>query len=116
MNEQEPHPRPLEHCFGDDGERDDRAQLQSRDGDDRDERVLERVAEVNRAIGQAAGTREFDVIGTEHFKHFGAHEAHDQRHLKQRQCDRRQDQRLETARGQESRGPPSQRDGVAATK
>src|SRR3712207_7919856 len=37
------HARPLEHRLGDDGEGDDGAELEAGDGDDRHQRVLQRV-------------------------------------------------------------------------
>ena len=77
LDEQQAHARPLEHRLGDDGEGDDRAELQAGDGDDRHQRVLERVAEVDGAVGQAAGARELDVVGAQHLEHLGAHQPHD---------------------------------------
>ena len=97
LDEQQPHAGPLEHRLGDDRERDDRAELQADDRDHRHQRVLERVAEVDRAVGKAAGARELDVVGAQHLEHLRAHQAHDQRQLEQRQRDRGQDQRLEAA-------------------
>jgi hypothetical protein len=89
----------LEHRLGDDGKRDDRAELQADDRDHRDQRVLERMSEVDRPIRQAAGARELDVVGAQHLEHLRAHEAHDEGHLDERQRDRRQDQRFEAALG-----------------
>ena len=74
------------------------------------------MAEVDRAIGQAAGARELDVVGAQHLQHLGAHQAHDQRHLEQRQRDCRQDQRLQPALGQQPRRPPAERHGVAPSE
>ena len=68
------------------------AELQAGDGDHRHQRVLERVAEVDGAVGQAARARELDVVGAQHLEHLGAHQPHDQRELEDRQRDRRQDQ------------------------
>src|SRR5512135_720500 len=62
LDEQQPHPRPLEHLLGDDRERDDRAELQAGDRDHRHQRVLERMPEVDRPVGEAARARELDVI------------------------------------------------------
>jgi len=49
--------------LGDDGEGDDAAELQPRDRDDRHERVLERVPEVDGAVRQPARAGELDVVG-----------------------------------------------------
>ena len=45
------------------------------------------MAEMDGAIGQAAGTRKLDVIGAQDFQHFSPHQAHDERELKDRQGD-----------------------------
>ena len=105
LDEHEAHAGPLEHRLGDDGEGDDGAELQADDGDDRHQRVLERVAEVDGALGQPARAGELDVVGAQHLQHLGAHQARHQRHLEQPERDRRQDQRLE-ARGREEPGAP----------
>ena len=90
-----------------------RAELQAGDGDHRHQRVLQRVAEMDRAVGQAARARELDVVGAQHLEHLGAHQPHDQRQLEQRQRDRRQDQCLQPSasagRWSSSRAPPSRR-------
>ena len=49
LDEQQAHAGPLEHRLGDDGEGDDRAELQAGDGDDRHQRVLQRMAEMDGA-------------------------------------------------------------------
>ena len=116
LDEQQAHAGPLEHGLGDDRERDDAAQLQAGDRDHGHQRVLERVAEMDRAVGEPAGARELDVVGAQHLEHFRAHEPHDQRHLEQRQRDRRQDQRLQPALGQEAGRPPAERHRVAAAE
>jgi hypothetical protein len=77
------------------------AELQPGDGDHRHQRVLQRVAEVHRAVGQAARAGELDVVGAQHLQHLGAHQAHDQRQLEHRQRDRRQDQVLPAVHGQQ---------------
>ena len=46
LDEQQPHARPLEHLLGDDREGDDTAELHAGDGDDRHQRVFQRVTEV----------------------------------------------------------------------
>jgi hypothetical protein len=74
---------------------DDRAELQAGDGDDRHQRVLQRMAEMDRARRQPAGPGEADVVGAQHLQHLGPDEPHDQRHLEQAERDRRQDQRLQ---------------------
>ena len=63
------------------GEGDDAAQLQACDGDHWHKRVLQRMAEIDDAFGQAPGAGEVYVILSEHFEHFAAHQSHDQRHL-----------------------------------
>ncbi len=84
------------------------------DGDDRDQRVLERVAEIDRPLGDAAGAGELHVVAAQHLQHLGAHQAHDQRHLEQAERDRRQDQRAQAADGQEAGAPPAELDHRAA--
>ena len=101
-----PTPRPLEHGLGDDGESDDRAQLQARHGDHRHQRVLQRVAKVYHPAAQPPRAGKADVILAQDLQHLGTDQAHDQRHLVEAQGDRRQDQRLEPAFGQKS-GPSS---------
>ncbi len=49
--------RPGEHRLGDDGEGDQGAELQAHHGDHRHQRVLERMAEVDGAVGKPAGAR-----------------------------------------------------------
>src|SRR5579863_6926440 len=46
LQEELAHARPGEHRFGDDGEGDDRAELEADNGDHRDQGILERVAEM----------------------------------------------------------------------
>jgi hypothetical protein len=60
------------------------AELQPGDRHHRNQRVLQRMAEMNGAIGQAAGPCELDVIGAQHFEHLGAHQSHDQGELENR--------------------------------
>src|SRR5258706_7090521 len=74
LDEQQAHSGPLEHRLSDDRERDQRAELQPGDGDDGHERVLQRMAEVHDPVGQAARTRELDVVRTQHLEHLGAYE------------------------------------------
>src|SRR5579885_179528 len=116
LDDEKPHAGPLEHRLGDDGKGDDRAQLQPGDGDDRHERVLQRVAEMDEAVRQAAGAREFDVVGAQHLQHLGADEADDQRHLEEAEGDRRQDEGLQPVDGEEPRRPPTERNGAAAAE
>src|SRR5690606_26757816 len=63
LDEEQPHAGPLEDRFRDDGKGDDGAQLQARDGDDGHHGVLQSVAEIDQALGQAAGARELDELG-----------------------------------------------------
>src|SRR6185437_12446517 len=114
LDDEETHAGPLEDGLGDDGEGDDGAELQPGDGDDRDQRVLEGMAEIDGAVGEAAGARELDVVGAQHLKHLGADEAHDQRHLEEAEGDRRHDQRSEPVGGEKSSRPPADRHGRAA--
>ena len=106
----------MKHRLGNDRKGDDGAKLQAGDRDHRHERVLQRMTEVNRPVGQPARTRELDVVGAQHFQHLGAHQPHDQRHLEQRKRDRRQDQRFESAFGEQACRPPAQRNGFAAAE
>src|SRR6056297_3298628 len=105
---------PLKHRLGDDREGDDRAQLQAGDGDHRHQSVLERVAEIDGFLADAAGAGKADVIHAQHLQHLGAHQPQDQRHLVEPQRDRGQYQRLEPAFGQESGGPPAHARDLAA--
>ncbi len=114
LHEQEPHARPLEHGLGDDGERDHRAELKSGNGDDRHQRVAQRVAEMDGASGQSTGSGEADIVGAQHLQHLRAHQPHDQRHLEQAQRNRRHDQRLQPRDGEQPGGPVSDPHGVAA--
>ena len=107
------HPRPLEDRLGDDRVGDDLADLEARDRDDRNQGVLEGMAEMERPVGQPPGPGELDVVGPEHLEHLGADEAHDEGHLEEAERDRRQDQRLEAASRQESRRPPAEPDDLA---
>jgi hypothetical protein len=107
---------PLEYLLRHDRERDDAAELQSRDRDHRHECVAKRMAEMYGPVGETARTRELDVIGAQHFEHLRAHEAHHERHLEERERDRRQDQRFETAFGQQSRRPPAKRHRLPAAE
>src|SRR6266851_546197 len=77
LDDEEADARPLEHRLGDDGEGDDGAELQTGDGDDRHQGVLQRMAEIDGAVGEAAGARELDVVGAQDLEHLGAHQAHD---------------------------------------
>ena len=43
------------------------------------------MPKVNRAVAKTAGASEADVVGPKHLEHFGAHQSHDQRELKNRQ-------------------------------
>src|SRR3989344_2333112 len=52
LDEQQAHAGPLEHGLGDDGEGNQTTQLQAGDGHHGHQRVLERMAEVDGAIGQ----------------------------------------------------------------
>ena len=114
LQEQEAHAGPLEHRLGDDREGDDRAELKARDGDDRDQRVLQRVAEIDGAVLQAAGAGEADVVGPQHLQHLGPHEPHDERHLEQAERDGGQDERAQARRGQEAGRPAADPHHVAA--
>ena len=82
-----------------------RAELQPDDGDHRHQRVLQRMAEIDGAVRQAAGAGELDVVGAQHLEHLGAHQPRHQGHLEQAERDRRQHQRLE-AGGREQAGAP----------
>ena len=89
LDEQEPHAGPLEHGLGHQREGDQVADLQAGDGDDRHQAVPQRVAEMDRAVGQPARAGEADEIGAQHLQHLGAHQPHHQRDLEQRERDRR---------------------------
>ena len=93
LDEQESHAGPLEHRFGHQREGDQVADLQARDGDDRHQAVLQRVAEMDRAVPQAPRAREPHEVGAQHFQHLGAHQPHHQRDLEQRERDARQHER-----------------------
>jgi hypothetical protein len=54
------------------------------------------MAEVYGAITEAASAGELDVIRAQDLEHLRTHEARDERHLKEAERDRRQDQGLQT--------------------
>src|SRR4051794_33560989 len=113
LDEQQPHARPLEHRLRHDGEGDDAAELQPGDGDDRHQRILQRMAEIDGAVAEATGAGELDVVGPQHLQHLRPHQPHDERELEEAKRDRGQNQRLEARPGQESGTPPAQLDDVA---
>ncbi len=45
---------------------------------------LQRMAEIDGPVGQAARPGEADVVGAQHLQHLRAHQPHDQRHLEER--------------------------------
>src|SRR5260370_25046050 len=114
LDDEKRHAGPLEDRLGDDCEGDDRAELQSRDGDHRNQRVLERMAEIDGAVGEAASAREFDVVGAQHLQHLRPHQPHDQGQLDEAERDRRHDQRPQPVDGEEGGGPPAERHRRAA--
>src|SRR6266851_3455962 len=116
LDDEEADARPLEHRLGDDGEGDDGAELQAGDGDDRHQGVLQRMAEIDGAVGEAAGARELDVVGAQDLEHLGAHQAHDQGQLHEAEGDRRHDQRPQPVDGEKSRRPPAERHRLAAAE
>ena len=59
LDEQQAHAGPLEHRLGDDCKGNQRPQLQAGDRDHGHQRVLQRMTEVDRAVGQAAGAGTF---------------------------------------------------------
>ena len=76
--------------------------------------LLQRMAEMDGAVRQAAGAGEADVVGAQHLQHLGAHEPRHQGHLEQAERDRRQDQRLETGDREEAGRPPADLHDLAA--
>src|SRR5216684_1256525 len=116
LDDEDAHAGPLKDGLGDDGEGDDRAELQPGDGDHRNQRVLERMAEIDGAVGEAAGARELDVVGAQDLEHLGAHQAHDQGQLHEAEGDRRHDQRPQPVDGEKSRRPPAERHRLAAAE
>ena len=62
LDEEQAHARPLEHRLGDDGEGDERADLQAGHGDDRHQRVAKARLVVDVAPRQAAGPGVADVV------------------------------------------------------
>src|SRR6266851_4623423 len=85
LDEELAHAGPLEHRLGDDREGDQAAHLQADHGDHRQQRVLQRVAEMYGAVRQTAGARELDVVGAQHLEHLRAHQPQHQGHLEQRE-------------------------------
>ena len=90
--------------------------MQASHGDDGNQRVFQRVAEMDGAGGEAAGAGEPDVVGAQHLEHLGAHQPHDQRHLEQAERDRGHDQRLQPGDGKEPRAPPADLHDFAAAE
>ena len=74
------------------------------------------MTKMNRAVTQTAGAREADVVGPKHLEHFGAHQSHDQRELKNRQRDGGENDVFPASGAHESCAPPADLDGVAAAK
>src|SRR5579883_364781 len=58
LDDEEAHTGPLKDRLGDDREGDDRAELKAGDRDHRHQRILERMAEMDHAVGQSARARE----------------------------------------------------------
>ena len=80
------------------------------------QRVLQRMAEIDGALGQPARAGELDVVGAQHLQHLGAHQARHQRHLEQAERDRRQDQRLEAGGRQQAGAPEADAHHLAAAE
>ena len=83
-------------------------------GDDRNQGVLQGVAEVDGAPAQPAGPGELDVVGPQDLQHLGADQPHDERHLEQRQRDAGEDEGPPPARSEQPGGPPAEPHDVAA--
>ena len=62
----------VEDRFGDSGSGDETAERQADDREDREARVLERVAEEEATLGDAAGAGCVDVVGAQHVEYRGA--------------------------------------------
>ena len=92
------------------------AQLQADDGHDRHQRVLQRMAEMDGAVGQPARAGELDVVGAQHFEHLRAHQPHDQRELEDGERHRRQDDVMPALGREQAGGPPAELHGVAAAE
>src|SRR5918997_2030544 len=68
-------PAPLVHVLGDDGPGDDRAKIQRRDRDQRDQRGAQSMPGHHRTPPQALGPGQPDIVAREHFEHGGPLEA-----------------------------------------
>ena len=64
-------------------------------------------------VGEAACARELDVVGAQHFQHFGSHQPHDQGNGIESERGGRQHQRLQSAGGEEAGGPVADGGGFA---
>ena len=105
-----------EHDLGEDRAGDHVADPYAEHDDRRDDRELQRVAEGDRALAQAEGARQSDVVLAHHLEHRGAHEAREVADPAQPDRERRQDEmaelveRLAGVAGADRR-KPAQRDG-----
>src|SRR6266478_2026187 len=79
LDHERPHSGPGEHGFRQHRAAEQIAGLDADHGDDRDERVLERVAHDHRPFGRALGARGPDVVLAEHLEHGAAREPRDDR-------------------------------------
>jgi hypothetical protein len=60
--------------------------------------------------------RKLDVVGAQHFQHFGAHQSHDERELKNGECEGRQNDVMPTFGREQARAPPTYFDHITAAK
>src|SRR5574343_1319302 len=64
------------------------------------------MAEMDGAVGQAAGAGKLDVVGAQHLQHLGTYQPHDQRDLEDGQRDGRQHDVVPALERQQAAGPP----------
>ncbi len=88
----------IEDVLDDDGAGEQEGELQAHDGDDRDQRVAQHVAAQGLCAGQALGARRAHPVLAQRVEHGGARHAREDRRLRQRQRDGRQQQRAEGRR------------------
>ena len=84
--------RPRKDRLGEDGAGQQQSDLQPDDGDDRDQRIAQRVHDDDAPARQPLGARGAHVVLAQHFEHRRARHPRDHRQRNRAERDRRQDQ------------------------
>ena len=96
VHRQTTEPGPSKHNLDKHGPSHERLDGETRDGEERDERVPECVAQHHSSLGEPLGPCGTDEILVERFDHRGAREAHIDRELQCGECRGREDKVLES--------------------